>query len=269
MASINNSLFPFLFTSTESSIGATGATSLSESVKLNTALTELRLSCENKRKTTYKWHPLAIHSFPFLFTPTDNIIGDTGVTSLSDSLKSNTTLTELNLGCEDKRKDTQMTSINNSLFSISHHINRQQHWIHRSNIIKWFTEIKHNTQETQSEKWRQKKENTQMTFINNSLFFLFSLHQQVTRLEKQEQHHWVNHWNQTQHSLNSIWVVNTKGNTQMASINNSLLYSLFISIGNIKLFYTTTPNRIGDAGATSLSEALKSNTTLTKLNLNS
>ena len=42
----------------------------------------------------------------FFFTTTDNYIRDTGATSLSESLKSNTTLTELNLSGEDKRKKT-------------------------------------------------------------------------------------------------------------------------------------------------------------------
>ena len=46
----------------------------------------------------------------------DNYIGDTGATSLSAALKSNTTLTELDLAGEDKRKETQKTSISNTLF---------------------------------------------------------------------------------------------------------------------------------------------------------
>ena len=36
----------------------------------------------------------------------DNNNGDTGATSLSEALKSNTTLTELNLDCSDTRKKT-------------------------------------------------------------------------------------------------------------------------------------------------------------------
>ena len=40
---------------------------------------------------------------------TGNNIGDTGATLLSESLKSNTTLTELNLGCEDRRRHTKET----------------------------------------------------------------------------------------------------------------------------------------------------------------
>ena len=54
MTSINNSLFSFLFTSTVNNIGDTGATSLSESLKSNTTLTELDLRCEYKRKKAHK-----------------------------------------------------------------------------------------------------------------------------------------------------------------------------------------------------------------------
>ena len=54
MTSINNSLFSFLFTSTDNKTEGTGATSLSESLKSNTTLTELNLSGEYKRKKTYK-----------------------------------------------------------------------------------------------------------------------------------------------------------------------------------------------------------------------
>ena len=73
--------------------------------------------------------------FSYLFTSTGNNIGDTGAKSLSEALKSNTTLTELNLGGEYKRKkDTQMKSVNNLLFLVSL-INRNRDWRHRSNII--------------------------------------------------------------------------------------------------------------------------------------
>ena len=98
--------FHFLFISTGNIIGDTGATSLSDSLKTNTTLTELNLSCKDKRKKTHKRHPSTMNSFHFLFISTDNGIGDTGATSLSESLKTNTTLTELNLSCEDKRKKT-------------------------------------------------------------------------------------------------------------------------------------------------------------------
>ena len=52
-------------------------------------------------------------------------MGDEGATSLSEALKSNTTLTKLTLGCEDKRKNTHKRHRHQqfTLFS-SHHINR-------------------------------------------------------------------------------------------------------------------------------------------------
>ena len=54
MVSVNKPLFSFLFTSTDNGIGNTGATSLSELLKSNTTLTELNMSCEDKRKKTHK-----------------------------------------------------------------------------------------------------------------------------------------------------------------------------------------------------------------------
>ena len=51
MTSINKSLFSFLNTSTDNKIGERGATSLSESLKSNTTLTQLDLESEDKRKT--------------------------------------------------------------------------------------------------------------------------------------------------------------------------------------------------------------------------
>ena len=49
---------------------------------------------------------LNMQPLPFLITSTDSSIGDIGVTSLSEALKSNTTITELDLMSEDKRKKT-------------------------------------------------------------------------------------------------------------------------------------------------------------------
>ena len=59
-----------------------------------------------KEDKTHKLHPPTNHAFSFILTSTDNKIGDTGVASLSEALKSNTTLTKLNLMSEDKRKNT-------------------------------------------------------------------------------------------------------------------------------------------------------------------
>ena len=51
---------------------------------------------------------------PLFFVPiqsTGNSIGDTGATSLSDALKSNAALTQLDLRSEDKRNNMQMISM--------------------------------------------------------------------------------------------------------------------------------------------------------------
>ena len=62
---------------------------------------------------------------------------------------------------------------------------------------------------------------------------------------------------QTQHLLSSICGVNPKrNNPQMISINKSFFHS-----------HKSTANKNGDKGATSLGDALKSNTTLTTLYL--
>ena len=102
--SISSSLFSFLVASTVNNIGDTGTTSLSNALKSNTTLYVLDLSCEDKRKKTHNRHPSSIHSFSFPFASTGNSIGERGKTSLSEALKSNTTLTKLDLRCEDKRK---------------------------------------------------------------------------------------------------------------------------------------------------------------------
>ena len=86
--------------SIENNIGDAGATSLSEALKSNTTLTQLNLWGEDKKRR-HKRHPSTIH-FSILITSTDNQIEETGTTSLSESLKSNTTLSKLNLGGEDK-----------------------------------------------------------------------------------------------------------------------------------------------------------------------
>ena len=100
--------FTLLFAtlSTVNEIGDTGVVSLSKALKSNTTLTELNLESEDKRRKTHKRHPSTIHSSLFLFNLTGNKIGNTGAKSLGESLKSNTTLTALNLSGEDKRKKT-------------------------------------------------------------------------------------------------------------------------------------------------------------------
>ena len=66
---------------------------MSESLKSNTTLTELNLWSKDKRKKTHK---RGIHQqFTLSFLIKGNNIGERGTISLSEALKSNTTLTEL------------------------------------------------------------------------------------------------------------------------------------------------------------------------------
>ena len=60
----------------------------------------------------------------FLVILTGNNIEERGVKALSKALKSNTTLTELNLGSEDKRKHTKDIYQQITLFH-SFHINSE------------------------------------------------------------------------------------------------------------------------------------------------
>ena len=103
---INNSLFFNLFISTGNEVRDTGTTSMSEALKLNTTLTALYLSCEDKRKEDTQKTSINKSLFSILITSTGNDIGDTGAKSLSEALKSNTTLAALNLRSEYKRKKT-------------------------------------------------------------------------------------------------------------------------------------------------------------------
>ena len=98
-------------------IGDAGATSLSDALKSNTTLTKLVLIGEHKRNNT-QMASINNQLFSIINKSTGNGIGDTGATSLSDALKSNTTLTQLSLLCKDKRNNTQMASTNNALFFI-------------------------------------------------------------------------------------------------------------------------------------------------------
>ena len=76
---------------------------MSEALKSNTTLTELGLGGKSKRKDTQMRF---IRYSLFFYISTGNSIGDTGTTSLSGFLKSNTTLTKLSLSGKDKRKTT-------------------------------------------------------------------------------------------------------------------------------------------------------------------
>ena len=96
-----------------------GTKTLSESLKSNSTLTKLDLSGADERKKDTQMISIKNSLFSFLFASTENKIGDTEAASLCELFKKNTTLTELNLSGADKRKKTQMTSVNNSLFSSS------------------------------------------------------------------------------------------------------------------------------------------------------
>ena len=78
---------------------------MGDAFKTNTTLTELNLEGGDKRIHT---HDINRHYTFFHFHPksTGNYIGETGATSMSEALKSNTTLTELNLRSEHKRNNT-------------------------------------------------------------------------------------------------------------------------------------------------------------------
>ena len=102
IASTDNPLFSILIKSTENNIGETGATSLSDALKSNTTLTQLDLSREDKRNNTNGIHQQSTLSI--LNKSTENRIGEAGATSLSDALKSNTTLTKLDLRSENQKK---------------------------------------------------------------------------------------------------------------------------------------------------------------------
>ena len=73
-------------------------------------------------------------------TSTGNEFGDRGATSLSEALKVNTTITKLNLSCENRRHI--IIFINNSLFFSSHQqstileTQEQYHWVKHWNPTK-------------------------------------------------------------------------------------------------------------------------------------
>ena len=85
-------------------VGDIGVKSLSDALKRNTTLLKLDLSGEDKKKAQHT-NDISINNplFSILIKSTVNNIEERGATSLSDALKSNTTLIELNLRSKDKR----------------------------------------------------------------------------------------------------------------------------------------------------------------------
>ena len=89
-------------------IGDAGATVLSESLKTNTSLTVLNLTrkyTSNGNKNCLSWVAFSC------IKPIDNHIGDCGTLSLSETLKINNALTDIDLGSENKRKESSKEDI--------------------------------------------------------------------------------------------------------------------------------------------------------------
>ena len=76
---------------------------MSESLKSNATLNALYLFSEDKRKKTRQKDIHKQITLFVLFVSIENYIGDTGATSLSEALKSNTTLITLDLNRESKK----------------------------------------------------------------------------------------------------------------------------------------------------------------------
>ena len=137
--------------------------------------------------------------FLVTFNQTGNAIREKGLTSLSEALKSNTTLTQVNLCCKTQKEDNnRQTTFSNCIQSIGNEFGDTGSVLLSEAL----------------------KSNTTLTELDLSCEL-------------------------------------KRNNTQMASMNNPLFFILSKSSANI----------IGETGATSLSDALKINTTLTKLDL--
>ena len=79
-------------------IGDEGASKISESLKVNTTLTKLNLYGDEKKKKK-QWKREVNENERNKWT--GNIIGDEGASKISESLKVNTTLTELSLSSDE------------------------------------------------------------------------------------------------------------------------------------------------------------------------
>ena len=162
-------------------IGDTGITSLSEALKSNTTLIKLYLGGENKRR--HQRHTSTIHFFPFLLISTDNWSGETGVTSLSEALKSNTTLTKLDLSGEDKKHQKDI------LHQFTSFLMQTGNDFRDTGITSLSEALKSNTTLTTLDLCGEdKRKKTQKTSINNSLYSIYHTKQQ-TKSKKEEQHH--------------------------------------------------------------------------------
>ena len=90
--------------------------SLSDSLLINKTLTQLHLSRNSKEINHFCKDN---RSFCVFLYHLGNKFGEKGTKSLSDALKSNTTLTELDLDGENKKEDTQKILVNTFFFSFS------------------------------------------------------------------------------------------------------------------------------------------------------
>ena len=227
---------------------------MSDALKSNTTLTQLDLCREHKKQ-----HTNGIHQQSTLFhsqKTTENDIEVTGATSLSEALKSNTTLTQVDLSREYKRNNTQIESINNPLSSIL--IKSTGNKIGEAGIESLSDALKSNTTLTELNLSREhKRNNTQMVPINNSLFSIHAKRtdNSVGDIEAAS----LSDALKSNKTLTKLGLIceDKRNNTQIESINNPLFSILIKSTGN----------KIGETGAASLSDALKSNTTLAKLDL--
>ena len=154
---------------------------MSDVLKSNTTLMQVGLCCEDKRNNANGIHQQFTLSINI--KSTDNKIGERGATSLSDALKSNSTLTELDLSRAHKRNNTQMASINDPLF----HSHQTGNSIGDRGATSLSDALKANTTLTKLDLGGEYKRNgTQVAFINNPLF---SSNQQGTILKKEVQYH--------------------------------------------------------------------------------
>ena len=196
---------------------------------------------------------LNIYIKDVLYSSTGMTMDYKGMTLLSEALKSNTTLTELDL-IGKKTEDTKGIHRQITLF-LSLHINRQQYWRKRSSIIEWSVEIKHNTHYTQSEEWKQKKEDTKGIHQRFILSFLF------TSTGNKIGERGATSLSESLKSHTTLTELDLTGENKTRK-TQKWQFTIFTIV-----YLHVTGNGIGYIGAESLSESLKSNTTLAKLNL--
>ena len=182
---------------------------------------------------------------------------------MSDALKSNTTLAELNLGCEHRRNNTQMAPINNPLFSTF--MKSTGNNIQGTGATSLSDALKSNTTLTTLDLRSEHKRYIRMKSVNNPLFF-FSLSLSLFSSNKPENDIGAIGATSLSEALISnttltkldLWCKLKKMDDTQKAFTNYAIFSVLIK---------STDNNIGVIGATSLSEALESNTVLNELSL--